>query len=271
MSPLTGMPSASESTAEPEPTVTSVTEVATDSGTPDPTVTSTTSEASGPQFISLQTSSAKITAGEVVTITAVLTDPDGVADILGGTLSSADGQIGYGPFAGQGGSYSIDLSWNALQQAESITFVGMDLTRTFRAEFVDQAAHSAVKTIDVSLTCATGSACDGLCVDTATDATNCGTCGKTCEGGCESGACTPDWDECIDKNSGFASCDEYCTSVGEKCVADGCGTGQTIYGFQDSVDCQNEILGLPAAEPCDVVQPWSVGRTVIRCCCSDGG
>ena len=47
-----------------------------------------------PVFLSLQTNVAKITAGESVTFTAVLTDPDGVDDIVGGTLSDLTGKIG---------------------------------------------------------------------------------------------------------------------------------------------------------------------------------
>lgn len=268
MSSPTGTPSpGSESTGEPEPTGTAP----TDTGTPDPSATATTSEGGGPQFISLQTSAAKITAGETVTITALVTDPDGLADIVGGTLSNTDGTIAYGPFvaAGQPGTYSIDLSWDAIQQAEPIEFVGMDLTRTFRAEFVDLAVHSATKTVDLALTCSTGSACNGICTDVAADAAHCGACGVVCQDGCENSACTPTLGECIESESGFTTCDEYCPSIGEVCVEGGCRTDDTIVGYGNPVSCMKSELGEPQMEPCDLVQPWTIGRSVVRCCCTD--
>lgn len=268
MSSPTATPSAgSEATGEPEPTGTAP----TDTGTPEPTATATTSEASGPQFISLQTSAAKITAGETVTITALVTDPDGLDDIVGGTLSNTDGTIAYGPFvaAGQPGTYSIDLTWDALQQAEPIEFVGMDLTRSFRAEFVDLAVHSATKTVDIALTCSTGSACDGVCIDTATDAAHCGACGVVCQDGCESSACTPTWGECINKDSGFTTCAEYCPTIGETCVEGGCGTDDTVVGYSITDECLINELGETYEEACDVPQSWSLGRQAVKCCCTD--
>ena len=80
------------------------------SGGPTPTSDdATTAPVEGaPVLLSLQTNVPKITAGESVTFTAILTDPDGVDDIVGGTLSDTTGSIGYGPFvaAGQPGTYS---------------------------------------------------------------------------------------------------------------------------------------------------------------------
>ena len=97
-----------------------------DSSETTPTTEMSTSEPTpgAPVFLSLQTNVAKITAGESVIFTAVLTDPDGVDDIVGGTLSDESGVIGYGPFvaAGQEGTYSITLSWDAMHQADAIEF-----------------------------------------------------------------------------------------------------------------------------------------------------
>ncbi len=45
---------------------------------------------------------------------------------------------------------------------------------------------------DVNVSCDAGQACSGQCVDTATDAKNCGACGHDCQGGaCVAGACQP--------------------------------------------------------------------------------
>lgn len=224
-------------------------------------------------FISLQTNVSKITAGESVILTAVLTDPDGVDDIVGGTLSDESGAIGYGPFvaAGQEGTYSITLSWDAVHQAEAIQFEGMDGTRMFRAEFYDQAVHKVSKDVSVALTCAEGSACGGVCTDIMASADHCGTCGKACEGGCDAGQCAPKFGECIKMDSGFATCDDYCAGAGETCVDNGCGDNPaTFLGYSAVMDCDQQVPGAtPIHDGCDQLQTWGIGRFVIRCCCTD--
>lgn len=224
-----------------------------------------------PVFLSLQTNVSKITAGESVRFTAVLTDPDGVDDIVGGTLSDQTGMSGYGPFvaAGQEGTYSIELSWDAVHQAEAIQFEGMDLVRVFRAEFYDQSANKVSKDVDMTLACAEGSACDGVCTNIMTDQVHCGACDKACGAGCAVGECIPTWGECITPQSGFDTCDAYCTSVGEMCVENGCQFETTIRAYKALVDCNNEVAVNFAPEPCDLSQSWSLGREVVRCCCTE--
>ncbi len=225
-----------------------------------------------PVFLSLQTNVTKITAGESVTLTAVLTDPDGVDDIVGGTLSDVTGKIGYGPFvaAGQPGTYSIMVSWDAMQQAEPIEFERADLMRGFRAEFYDQGAHKVHQDVDLTLTCTTGSACDGVCTDLMSEAMHCGTCNGVCASGCSAGQCTPTWGECISMKSGFETCDAYCGSVGEACVENACGgSSATAYAFSLQMSCEDLISFGSLKEPCNTVQSWGQGRPIIRCCCTD--
>lgn len=245
-----------------------------DSSDTTPTSETATSEPmpGAPVFLSLQTNVSKITAGESVIFTAVLTDPDGVDDIVGGTLSNESGAIGYGPFvaAGQAGTYSVMLSWEAMHQAEAIQFEGMDLARAFRAEFYDQSANTVRKDVEVTLTCAGGSACDGVCTNVMTDANHCGSCSSVCEGGCADGECAPKWGGCIHFNDGIDTCDQYCTSIGEACAENSCGPNKaTARGFGTEVSCANDEAGSSLSEPCGMVQPWSPGRTNIQCCCTD--
>lgn len=84
------------------------------STTPEGTATSdddTSAPAGAPMFLSFNTSASKITDGESITFTAILTDPDGVADIIGGSLLTEDEAIDYGPMAVAGeGTFSISLS-----------------------------------------------------------------------------------------------------------------------------------------------------------------
>lgn len=260
----------SASTNPSEDTVTSGPAESSDSG--DPTPTGDTAPVEGaPVILSLQSNVSKITAGESVIVTAVLTDPDGVEDIVGGTLSDEVGMIVYGPFvaAGQVGTYSISLSWDAAHQAEPIQFEDMELVRVFRAEFYDQAANKVNKDINLTLTCAEGSACDGVCTDISSNAEHCGACERSCEGGCEAGACLPQWGECIDNNSGIDTCEASCASIGEACVENGCELNSTIRAYGIPMFCVEETPYNVISEPCNKIQDWGPGATAVQCCCTD--
>ncbi len=245
-----------------------------DSGTStEPTATSSPG-ANGPQFISLKSNVTKLTSGQSVIFTAIVTDPDGLDDIAGGALSSEDGAIGYGPFmaAGQEGTYTIEVTWDAMHQAEPIEFVQSELARTFRVDFYDQAAHEATKTVELTLFCMAGSACDGVCVDVGIDGENCGQCGRICKGGadaCGDASCLPVHGECINADSGYATCDAYCVSIGEVCAENGCEFDATIRAYGSIGVCMDDIGRASISEPCDTVQPWTVGRQAVQCCCSD--
>ena len=225
-----------------------------------------------PVFLSLQTNASMLTAGESITFTAVLTDPDGVDDIVGGTLSDPTGMIGYGPFiaAGQPGTYSIMVSWDAMQQAEAIKFENADLMRSFRAEFFDQAANKVNKDVELTLTCAEGSACGGVCTDLMATADHCGACGKVCESGCKDGVCAPAWSECVQFNAGFENCDQICATSGQTCVQNGCEDDATTKGFYTMGDCSAQQIDSLFSEACAKTQPWTIARAVIRCCCTTG-
>lgn len=67
------------------------TESATD--TANTPTSSTTAADGGPVFLSFSTNVGKITQGESVTFTALLTDPDGVDDIVGGSLLSENEKL----------------------------------------------------------------------------------------------------------------------------------------------------------------------------------
>ncbi|HPH68399.1 MAG TPA: hypothetical protein PLF40_21730 [Kofleriaceae bacterium] len=119
---------------------------------------------SAPRFLSFGTNVTRLTEYETISFTAVLTDPDGIDDLIGGSLTSPDGTIQYGAFAspGQEGSYSIRLTWDAINQVEDITFATKE-RREFRAEFFDAAGHSAERLISIELSCNDRYACDGNC------------------------------------------------------------------------------------------------------------
>ncbi|MCY1061722.1 hypothetical protein [Nannocystis sp. SCPEA4] len=243
--------------------------------TSSPPTTGTSSVEGGPMFLSFSTNVPTLTQDESVTFTAILTDPDGVTDIVGGSLRSADDSLDFGPFvaAGQPGTYSISLSWTQIHQTEAIEFEGGDSSRMFRAVFFDQAALKAVEEVSLDLVCAGGAACGGICTDLALDGLNCGACEFTCDGGsdaCESGACLPAWSACVNFDDGLETCSAVCQAVGETCVDQGCGVGATTAIYYDQLQsCEMDEGGLYTTVSCDEDQQWAPNATAIKCCCTD--
>ena len=242
------------------------------SGTTSTPPTSGTTEADGgPEFLSFSTNVGKITQGESVTFTALLTDPDGVADIIGGSLLSENEKTDFGPFiaAGQPGTYSIALSWVQIHQSDPITFENAEPPRVFRARFFDQKGNKAVSDAEILLMCPGGSACDGTCTDLNLDGMNCGSCGHSCASkGCQSGGCTPNLSGCFEASDGLDSCSLICQSIGESCAESQCkANGFTTQYFDLSSDCLQNLGGILLSEPCDTVQDWL--QPAIKCCCTD--
>lgn len=241
----------------------------------DPTgPTSTTAPAEGaPVFLSFVANVATLTQDETVTFTAILTDPDGVADIVGGSLYSADESLQFGAFTaeGQPGTYTIALSWAQIHQTDPIEFEGGELPRGFRAVFFDQAANKATSDVELKLVCAGGAACGGACTDLAVDGLNCGTCGHVCDGGenaCGSGACLPAFGPCVGYDEGLETCAAVCQAAGETCVAGACDNNTVLY-FDSSNECEDLFGADYAPTPCDQAQLWTPNAMYIRCCCTD--
>jgi hypothetical protein len=136
----------------------------TNSGTDAPPGTGPTSP-NAPRFLTFGTNVTSLTKDQSVTFTAVLTDPDGIDDLIGGSLMSLDEASQYGAFAttGQEGAYTMQLSWAAINQAAALTF-HKTTTRSFRAVFYDVAGHRVSKDVMLSMTCPEN-ACSGDCYD----------------------------------------------------------------------------------------------------------
>ncbi len=108
---------------------------------------------------------------------------------------------------------------------------------TFDARMIDGAPDVGIDTMFDSTTCAAGQfRCSGVCVDLATDPTNCGVCGAACgacrrcfsgfcsEHGCPSDLCNCGAGSCVNLTSdqgNCGSCGNAC-AVGTTCVDAGC-------------------------------------------------
>jgi hypothetical protein len=115
-------------------------------------------------------------------VSALVTDPDGVQDLVGGTLADAAANSTYGAFTTPGGqgTFTYSLKWSAVDMAKAIG----DLpsgggTRDVVATFFDSHGHATSKTLTLTLGCpvVTDGVCDGACVDLEMDPKNCGACG----------------------------------------------------------------------------------------------
>jgi hypothetical protein len=180
----------------------------------------------GPRIITFNTNALEITDDENVVFTAVVTDPDGIDDVIGGTLIDPATGRSYGSFAtaASEGAYSLTLTWADIQRVRPINFTTVDETRVFRASFFDVSGESATAEVELTLTCEGLGACDGVCTNITTSS-NCGTCGTRCLTG---GVCTAGVCGCP---AGYGGCDGACTllSTTRDCGAcdNTCVSGQT--------------------------------------------
>lgn len=176
------------------------------------------SAATDPRVLTFSTNIAIMTEDDALSFTAVVTDPQGIGDLIGGTLLSPGGGT-YGSFATESdeGAYALTLSWSAINTIEAISF-GTSEDRTFIARFYDQAGNSTDAEAIVELACRQPEygACAGQCLDLLTDVENCGACGRVCSG--EVGTCTEGGclttSACIDDLS--MSCEAACVAEGHR-------------------------------------------------------
>ena len=193
----------------------------------------------GPRVLTLSTNVTTLDERSMLVITAVVTDPDGVDDLIGGALVDPDGTATYGAFATSAaeGAYELRLPWADIDRVRPIDAPAEGASRMFRARFYDVAGHVAEETFAITLRCSVAElgVCDGECVDLTSDEDHCGTCntkvpdGTQCEGGvagcvvgqettastCSDG-CSNDGDAYIDCND-FDCCDAVACPSGTSC------------------------------------------------------
>lgn len=180
-----------------------------------------TSVPGGPLIESLTSSEASFSPYQPVSFTAIVTDPDGAADLAGGVLTDGAGHE-YGTFLKSGGGdvYVMVLEWSAFEAVTPVEFANGGMPFAFSARFSDHAGHQATASSNISLDCGGGGYCDGACVDTGTNPGHCGACGNACSL-CADGACAA----CVPV-PGFVlgGCDEICASQGKSCAESACGS-----------------------------------------------
>lgn len=184
-----------------------------------------------PRIITLSANVTRLFVGQQLKITAIVSDPQGINDLIGGQLEHPGGGT-YGNFAtaAQEGAYGMTLDWQAINQVAPIDAPVAGIGRSFRARFFDVAGHEATRDIVITLLCGGAqSACQGVCIDLQRSGASCGKCGYNCgtvgnslnlpsgtTRACVQGSCefegyastTDDGDTCaaVCKRQGFDSC-----------------------------------------------------------------
>ena len=188
----------------------------------------------GPSFLSFGSNVTTLKQGDAVIFSAVVTHPEGLDHIAGGTLTDASGAITYGAFGSgtQKGGYQVELSWGAINQSDPINFVGSD-QRAFVAQFFDTDGRRSTKSITLTLSCDGKPACDGVCTDVTGDVKNCGACGSVCPSTqkCNSGVCGAPPMPGLKVVTTPASCDSICANSGSTCDASGSTCSQQLMGY----------------------------------------
>jgi hypothetical protein len=124
----------------------------------------------------------------------------------------------------------------------------------------------------------------GSCTNTSTDPQNCGACGHVCKnanplfgscptgGCCANGSCGPSPGACITRQSGFTTCTDYCASIGETCVQQGCVLGSVTWeGWVNADRCETIFNPTQArgTVACDTPIGFDGTAVDVRCCCTD--
>lgn len=140
--------------------------------------------ARAPNILTLSANVQKLFPTQQLIIAAVVSDPDGVDDLIGGTLSDPMTNATYGAFATSAaeGAYQLTLTWNAINTVSPINTVTGGSKRAYRATFFDVAGNSVARNLEITMACptATDAACGGECMRLDVETAHCGGCGNSC-------------------------------------------------------------------------------------------
>jgi hypothetical protein len=171
---------------------------------------------SAPMILSLNGNIKTMGPNDTLIVSVIVTDPDGINDVIGGTLDDPDSGSSYGSFATSAteGAYTITLTWEAIQAVRSIDAPPGGAHRIFRAKFFDVAGNSTTGDLDILMDCGTSASngyqyaiCGGVCAPTCDPCPSGWLCGTTVAGR---------WDYCKDLGYNMVACVTFqdCQNLG---------------------------------------------------------
>lgn len=238
-----------------------------------------------PRILTLSTNVSTLSEDQTLVVSAVVTDPDGVDDLIGGTLTDPASGASYGAFATAAaeGAYEVRLGWRDLNTVRAIDAGPLGVARELRARFFDVSGNASEQDVVVLLRCGepSNTACEGACVDLLSDAQHCGACGRAvsavqiCSAGrpaCPSRADTACYALCVNLETSTqhcGTCGRACPSWPGESVT--CQSGGrcvvTAAGATDRVRCQ-ELCALHGYACWSVYWYYGSGFTSLEGTCS---
>jgi hypothetical protein len=205
----------------------------------------------GPNIIDVATNITTVRNVDSVIFTAIVTDPDGVDDVIGGDLVDSGTGSTYHAFSTSAseGSYEVSVSWNEMNIVSAIDFTNTG-SRTFKARFFDVAGHVSEKSVTLTLTCDGSPACNGFCGNGRCGDGNCssaqgfadangnGLCGNSCHDLSLPNECGACGNSCASAGCGFVNDSFQCTcSNGFDCSGtDACFNSTCVAGASLSLE-----------------------------------
>jgi Cys-rich repeat protein len=247
-----------------------------------------------PRFLDMSSNRTSMSQDDVLVISVVVTDPQGIDNVIGGTLLDPTSNATFGSFATSAaeGSYEIEVTWNEINEVRALTFSAPQ-QRTFRARFFDADGNESAQDIMVQMTCGQEPACNGFCaslecndscVSQLRDGTGsfgfCGACNQVCgdAGQCEGGTAASGFGAscvCEEVPAQVDSCDGQCTflsddgncgTCGRFCELGACAfdSGYQLAGCacNESADCAND-------EACELENRTCLAASNLRLDASD--
>lgn len=169
----------------------------------------------GPRIQSIAISSNTLTDSETATLTVVVTDPDGVEDIVGPLLIEPISSTTLGTLTSSGaGTFTATVSWNTWSSVDPVEFSGAaGDVRFVRVQFSDVAGHRVTSTERIQVVCDGGL--------------------PACDGRCGAVRCAGQDNTCLDTEGSPISADGLCGICGQGCSS--CASGCTC--FNESPSC----------------------------------
>lgn len=206
-----------------------------------------------PQILEFSATPTRVGPDASATFFALVTDPQGIEDVIGGSLKSDGQTLAAFATSADEGSYQVEVSFDDLAAAHGADSSGATGTLTLRGVFSDQSGNTSGADLDITLDCDAEQLCAEGCADIETDPAHCGGCGADCDSAldaaglrpipdvvgvdpatCEGGACAGMTECFVDADADDErTCDELCQDLGGTCF-------DTVL-YESTTACEGEV------------------------------